>query len=753
MGGFHKRKLKRLKTILIVGSWFLAGFFFCSAYAGKAIIMDSRHYSTVFGEIRNFRIFLPPGYFESPKKQYPVIYFLHGWSQRYFGSGGDTYSEYDAGEENNGDNIENFVSEHEVIVVKSDGYNRELKEEYYFTPYNVDPVETFRQFPIYYPELIQYIDENFRTIPDREHRAISGLSMGGFMSFWIGGKYPSLFSAAGSFCGSTEFQVGPKSLPVIYRHKEMYNNYSGMNVRLNTGDKDFIRGYNEDLARIWTEALDHFEYEIYDSEHNTCGLSEMFLFFLETFKNPPPKPVKWSHIDVYPDFSVWDYRVSSDRNIPGFTNLEHVDKRGFRCSVREFLPDGELMPYVNVSVTTPPLYEKNQWYIINDMDTKSLQASQNLIQSDHSGRLKITMNGSSHEIGINKKGDKPNICIASFNIENMPWAISGKENVLSIKLLNKGLTSGKSLITALSANNSRIRIIESESACENLDMNRIQTCEIPFTFLVPSDSIEIVKFKLTIRDGQKNEWTEFFEVPIKKDVPEIKNFVIADGINLSVAQGGNNSETVLLGHGNGDGKANPGESIAILVWDRNKYWRTNLNFSDQYLNPSGIHVRFYDSWNDFDHVGESAKYNVPVISSDCPDNHAIEMHAEYWLPDYPLHIIKQGIVNIVVHGKDNTSPQIRRVHVSGDNIIQAELYDGSRIKSVKAMLIMKMNPEKSFEVELKDDGLNGDRVESDNVFSKKIPDQKFGFYRVIIEAVDSYENKIIEETPDIIVLH
>jgi enterochelin esterase-like enzyme len=184
-----------------------------SVIAGDVQIIDSRHYSNVFGEVRNFRVFLPPGYNDNPQKRYPVIYFLHGWSQRYFGSAGDEYSEYDKGVENKGDNIANFVSANEVIVVKSDGYDRYPDETYNVRPYNVDPVETYRQFPIYFPELVNYIDANFKTFADRDHRAISGLSMGGFMAYWIGGKYPHLFSAAGSFCGSTEFTVGPRNFP------------------------------------------------------------------------------------------------------------------------------------------------------------------------------------------------------------------------------------------------------------------------------------------------------------------------------------------------------------------------------------------------------------------------------------------------------------------------------------------------------------------------------------------------------------
>ena len=227
-------------------------------------IVDSHHYSDVFAETRHFRVFLPPGYFENQNKRYPVIYFFHGWSQRYFGSS-NPYGDFDKGKENGGDNIANFVSQHDVIVVKADGYNRSPDEPYYVRPYNVSPVETYRQFPIYFPELVEHIDAQYRSIADREHRGISGLSMGGFMTFWIAGKYPHLVSAAGSFCGSPEFEVGPKDFPVEYRHLDMYKNYGGMNVRLHYGDKDFIRGYHRDLNRVWTRVMDNYSYKIYDA--------------------------------------------------------------------------------------------------------------------------------------------------------------------------------------------------------------------------------------------------------------------------------------------------------------------------------------------------------------------------------------------------------------------------------------------------------------------------------------------------------
>ena len=723
------------------------------AQENEVSIIDSRHYSHVFGEIRNYRIFLPPDYFDNPQKRYPVIYYFHGWSQRYFGSTSHTSLGIDKGDDNNGDNLANYVTAHDVIVVKPDGYNRNPEGEYYLRPYNVSPVETNRQFPIYFPELVEYIDASYHTIADRNHRAVSGLSMGGFMIFWIGGKYPHLVSAAGNFCGSTEFWVGPKNSPVEYRHIDMYKNYNGMKVRLNYGDKDFIRCYHQDMNKVWTQVMDNYEYKIYDAAHSTCGLSEMFDFILRTFENPPEKPQKWHHIDVYPEFSVWEYHIGSDREIPGFTILENVNKRGFRCSVREFLPDGELMPFVHLSVTTAPVYEKDQQYIINDLDPNGVKVSKKIIKSDQSGRLKINLNGGLHEIGINTVEAPPNINMASYGIENMSWATTGKEVAISVKLLNKGGVAAEGVKAKLVGTRNSANVLQGETVYGSIAPNEIRDPHIPFTFIVQSDRIEMERFELIIRDENSNKWSDFIDVPLRADQPEIKDFEIADGSIFEVAEAGDDTATVFLGAGNGDGVANPGESIVILIKDQDRYWRTYLHTSDKYVNQSGINIRVSDNWGSYDHVGGSAKYSVPVISSDCPENHRIEFFAEYWLPDYPNHIIKRGKVKVKVNGTDATPPTVQWVKGSGDNVIEAKVYDGGKIQTVKVKFISRDQPEKLLEIELKDNGKEGDRAEGDNVYSQKIPDQKFGLYSVEIEALDSFGNRVVENRSDVIVIH
>jgi hypothetical protein len=44
-------------------------------------------------------------------------------------------------------------------------------------------------------------------------------------------------------------------------------------------------------------------------------------------------------------------------------------------------------------------------------------------------------------------------------------------------------------------------------------------------------------------------------------------------------------------------------------------------------------------------------------------------------------------------------------------------------------------------------------VEGDRVFSGRIPEQKFGHYRVLVEATDSFGNKMTEEAPGDFVVH
>lgn len=352
-------------------------------WSAGAIVLDRTHESQVFHETRHYRIFLPPSY-ESSTERYPVIYWFHGYGERYNRGRGD---------DDNPDNLAAFVPTNDVIIVKWDGDNPPSSR-----PYNIGPVETDRQFPLYFPELVAHIDANYRTIPDREHRATSGFSMGGFMSFWIAGKYPDLVSSASSFMGSPEFVVGPREFPVEYSHDGMSGNYGGVRTRLVTGTQDFIQFYHRQLNLLWR--IPTHETENFDSAHGVPGLEKTLEFHMNAFSNPLPRPERWSHTDIYPNFSVWGWTVETDRKLSGFTSLYGVSGTGFTSIVQEWIPGGNTLSDVHLKLTTAPIYKKNARIQVV-IRAQGFEHRQHL-KTDSSGRLHIALDGGVSSVVIGK---------------------------------------------------------------------------------------------------------------------------------------------------------------------------------------------------------------------------------------------------------------------------------------------------------------------------------------------------------------
>jgi hypothetical protein len=507
------------------------------ARAADAIILDRTHESQVFHETRHYRIFLPPAY-PSSTNRYPVIYWFHGYGERY--NQGPANKEYDRGNDYNGDNLANFVATHDVIVVKWDGYNPRTPGENYPRPYNIGPVETDRQFPLYFPELVSYIDANYRTVPDREHRATAGLSMGGFMSFWIAGKYPGLVSSASNFMGSSEFVVGPRAFPVEYRHDEMAGNYAGVRTRLVTGTRDFIQFYHRQMNLIWK--MPTHETENFDFDHGTPAMAKTLAFHMNAFAQPLPRPELWSHADVYPNFEVWDWIVETDRKQPGFTSIENASRTGFRSVVREWLPAGRVLPDVHVKVISGRTYPKDKVMLVTTLRLRDNSIHRQRLKTDAEGRLRIQLDGDEYAVGI---GSDPE-------------------------------------------------------------------------YIKPSP-------------------------PPLPPAPITTSFQIADHRTLEVFQHAIKKQPMTLGQGNGDGKANPGEQIVILLPDADAYRAAELFSLDPCID---LTTRISDNWGEYDFVGASAKYTLAKISATCPSNHVIKMLARVQIPNKPNHQLREATIEL-----------------------------------------------------------------------------------------------------------
>lgn len=121
-------------------------------------------------------------------------------------------------------------------------------------------------FEMHFPEVVKYIDSHYRTIPDKAHRAIGGLSMGGFHSMHISKQFPDMFDYVGLFSAA----VNPRNGMV----SEVYSN---LDAKLKTqfeakpalywiaiGNKDFLYEENRDYRKYLDQH--NFPYTYRESE-------------------------------------------------------------------------------------------------------------------------------------------------------------------------------------------------------------------------------------------------------------------------------------------------------------------------------------------------------------------------------------------------------------------------------------------------------------------------------------------------------
>lgn len=150
---------------------------------------------------RRIWIYLPPGYSTS-KDRYPVLYMHDG--QNLFDEATSFSGEWGVDE-----TLERLIAKRKIkkmIVVGIDNQPEFRLNEYSPFLFEYSGLEFRPQASEYADFIVEnlkpYIDDNYRTKPDREHTAIAGSSMGGLVSVYIGVKYQSVFSKVGALSSS-----------------------------------------------------------------------------------------------------------------------------------------------------------------------------------------------------------------------------------------------------------------------------------------------------------------------------------------------------------------------------------------------------------------------------------------------------------------------------------------------------------------------------------------------------------------------
>lgn len=153
--------------------------------------------SDFHGADRRMSIYTPPGY-EYSDRRYPVLYLLHGM-------GGDENAWVELGRA--AQILDNLIAAGDaepMIVVMPNGNISEDAAPGEGTKGLTQPVFNLPQcmdggFETSFPEIMNYMDRNYRTIASREGRAVAGLSMGGFHAMNISREYPESFDYVGLF--------------------------------------------------------------------------------------------------------------------------------------------------------------------------------------------------------------------------------------------------------------------------------------------------------------------------------------------------------------------------------------------------------------------------------------------------------------------------------------------------------------------------------------------------------------------------
>ena len=135
-------------------------------------------------------VYTPPTYGKD-KKKYPVLYLQHGWGE-------DETAWSNQGHANL--IMDNLIAEGKIepfIIVMTYGMTNDVKFGH-IKDFTAKEFET-----VLVDELIPYIDSNFRTQADKKHRAMAGLSMGGFETKLITLRRPEVFNYYGLLSGGT----------------------------------------------------------------------------------------------------------------------------------------------------------------------------------------------------------------------------------------------------------------------------------------------------------------------------------------------------------------------------------------------------------------------------------------------------------------------------------------------------------------------------------------------------------------------
>jgi S-formylglutathione hydrolase FrmB len=258
-------------------------------FAQNGTVLTDALKSDILKKEMGYSIYLPPSY-EKSQRAYPILYLLHGMT--------DPHTAW----VNRGE-VARIATQAmqdgkapEMIIVMPDG----LFDAFYINNYD----KSIQWEDFFYKEFIPSVEKKYRTFPQRQYRAIAGLSMGGYGSLYHALKHKDMFSAcyamSGAFLEIEPLKEGekpgmfentyiklwgarnatglhenfkPHSLAGMVKDMEEYKTPQGFGqsglpaITIDCGDDDFLLKANTIMAHLMKEKKIPFEFRVRDGGH------------------------------------------------------------------------------------------------------------------------------------------------------------------------------------------------------------------------------------------------------------------------------------------------------------------------------------------------------------------------------------------------------------------------------------------------------------------------------------------------------
>lgn len=220
--------------------------------------------SPALGLERRMTVYTPAGY-ETGGKRYPVLYLLHGM-------GGDEEAWISLGR--TAQILDNLIAQGKakpmIVVMPNGNASQEAapgESSRGMVPPTMQLPKTMEgSYEQAFPEIVKFIDKNYRTVKSKSGRAIAGLSMGGFHSLHISKQYPDMFNYVGLFSAAI--------MPNKEVSSPIYENMEGkLKVQFDKnpalywiaiGKTDFLYKANEEYRKLLDKK--GYKYTYYESD-------------------------------------------------------------------------------------------------------------------------------------------------------------------------------------------------------------------------------------------------------------------------------------------------------------------------------------------------------------------------------------------------------------------------------------------------------------------------------------------------------